>query len=160
MHVEVQDGRETPYPRIDYFVKGSSAGRILAKETIVNSPYRTVSCGPLLFALAVKDIRPDKQSPDAKWNYALISENEKDIEIEHSPMPALWSWQIEEAPIKLKVKAGVFDWKPTDTLPLPKEEVSITEEAEITLVPYGCTKFRISMFPIAKKTHSIRLNDK
>jgi hypothetical protein len=65
-------------------------------------------------------------------------------------MPERWSWQIEEAPIKLIAKASAFDWKPTPILPLPKEEVLTGEETEITLVPYGCTKFRISMFPIAK----------
>jgi hypothetical protein len=151
MHVEVKDGRETPYPRIDYYVKGSSARRILPHETKINSPYRTVSYGPLLFALPVKDIRPDQQSPDAKWNYALISKSENDIEVEHSAMPAVWSWQIEDAPVKLKAKAGTFDWKPTHILPLPKDEVSVSENGDITLVPYGCTKFRITMFPVAKK---------
>jgi hypothetical protein len=151
MHVEVKDGRETPYPREDYFVKGSSAGRELAKETNVNSPYRTILYGPLLFALAVKDIRPDEQSPDVKWNYALISDNENDIEVEHSAMPAVWSWQIEDAPVKLIAKAGTFDWKPTPILPLPGDKVKVSEDVRITLVPYGCTKFRISMFPIAKK---------
>jgi hypothetical protein len=151
MHVEVCDGRETPYPRIDYYAEKDKEVRTLAKETDVDSPYRTVSYGPLLFALAVKDLRPDVQSPEAKWNYALISENENEIEVERSSMPTLWSWQVEEAPVKLKVKAGVFDWKPTETLPLPKEAVNVTEQSAITLVPYGCTKFRISMFPIAKK---------
>jgi hypothetical protein len=150
MHVEVIDGRETPYPRIDYYVKGSSAHRVLPLETNVNSPYRTILYGPLLFALAVKDIQPDKQSPDVKWNYALISENENDIKVEHSAMPAVWSWQIEDAPVKLKAKAGVFDWQPTHTLPLPENEVKVSEDTYITLVPYGCTKFRISMFPICQ----------
>ena len=151
MHVEVIDGRETPYPQINYFVEGSSAGRALAKETNVSSPYRTIFYGPLLFALAVNDIHPDEQSPDAKWNYALISGNENDVEVEHSAMPAVWSWQIEDVPVKLKVKAGVFDWQPTPVLPLPKNEVEVSEDVDLTLVPYGCTKFRISMFPIAKR---------
>ena len=137
---------------INYFVEGSSAGRALAKETNVSSPYRTIFYGPLLFALAVNDIQPDEQSPDAKWNYALISENENDVEVEHSKMPAAWSWQIEDAPVKLKVKAGVFDWQPTPILPLPENEVEVSEDVDLTLVPYGCTKFRISMFPVAKKS--------
>jgi hypothetical protein len=132
-------------------VKGGSAGRALAKETNVNSPFRTISYGPLLFALPVKDIDPNTQDTTAKWNYALISDNENDIRTERSQMPSTWSWQIEDAPVKLTAKAGVFDWQPTLTLPLPEDEVSVTEKADITLIPYGCTKFRISMFPIAKK---------
>jgi hypothetical protein len=151
MHVEVKDGRETPYPAIDYFVKGGSAGRALANEKNINSPFRTISYGPLLFALPVKDVNPNKQDANAKWNYALISDNENDIQIERSKMPSSWSWQIEDAPVRLKAKAGVFEWKPTPILPLPNEEVSVNENEDITLIPYGCTKFRISMFPIAKK---------
>jgi hypothetical protein len=149
MHVDVRDGRETPYPREDYFRKGNSAHRILPHKTDINSPYRTVSCGPLLFALPVKDIAPNRQAPDAKWNYALISDSEDDVRIERSKMPSSWSWQIEDAPVRLTLKAGTFNWQPTHLLPLPEEKVSIDETVDITLIPYGCTKFRISMFPIA-----------
>ncbi|MDR1223392.1 MAG: glycoside hydrolase family 127 protein [Tannerella sp.] len=151
MHVDVRDGRETPYPQEDYFKKGNSAHRILPHKTDINSPYRTVSCGPLLFALAVKDIAPNRQAPGAKWNYALISGSEDDVRIERSEMPSPWSWQIEDAPVRLTLKAGTFNWQPTHLLPLPEEEVNIDETVDITLIPYGCTKFRISMFPIANE---------
>jgi hypothetical protein len=149
MHVDVRDGRETPYPPEDYFKKGNSAHRILPYKTDINSPYRTVSCGPLLFALAVKDITPNKQAPGAKWNYALISGSGDDVRIERSTMPSPWSWQIEDAPVRLTLKAGTFNWQPTTLLPLPEKEVSIDETVDVTLIPYGCTKFRISMFPVA-----------
>ncbi|MDR3269356.1 MAG: glycoside hydrolase family 127 protein [Tannerella sp.] len=151
MRVEVATGRETAFPREDYFVKGGSSGRPLAHETEVNSPYRTVSYGPLLFAFPVKDINPNRQASGEKWNYALISEDAQSIRVSRSEMPATWQWQIEDAPVKLIAKAATFDWQPSAILPLPKEEVTGSEEMDITLVPYGCTKFRISMFPIAKK---------
>jgi hypothetical protein len=40
-----------------------------------------------------------------------------------------------------------------DVMPVPWSlgDVSVSENVDITLIPYGCTKFRISMFPIAKK---------
>ena len=154
MSIEVITSRETPFPHPDddpYFLKGSSSGRPLARETNVDSPFRTLSFGPLLFALPVKDITPNQQDPDAKWNYALVSEDAGTIKILRSEMPQKWSWQIEESPLKLTVKAKTFDWKPSAILPLPKEEVIGYEDVDITLVPYGCTKFRISMFPVAKK---------
>jgi hypothetical protein len=151
MRIEVVNGRETAFPREDYFVKGSSSGRPLAKETEVNSPFRTVYYGPLLFALPVKDISPNEQAPDQKWNYAMVSADASSIKFVRTSMPKHWSWQIEETPIKLIAKASTFDWKPTAILPLPKEEVTGGEATDITLVPYGCTKFRISMFPVAKK---------
>jgi hypothetical protein len=151
MQIEVVNGRENAFPRLDYFIKGNSAGRPLAKETEINSPYRTVYYGPLLFAFPVKDINPNEQAPGQKWNYALVSSDASTIKPVFSKMPEHWSWQIEDAPVKLIVKASEFDWQPTSVLPLPKEEVTGGEETDITLVPYGCTKFRISMFPIAKK---------
>jgi hypothetical protein len=40
------------------------------KETNVNSPFRMISYGPLLFALPVKDVYPNTQNTTAKWNYA------------------------------------------------------------------------------------------
>ena len=154
MSIEVANGNETPFPQPSdtyYFIDGSSAGRPLAKETDVSSPFRTISYGPLLFALPVRDITPNQQDPDAKWNYALVSEDAGTIKISRSEMPQKWCWQIEDAPIRLTVKAKTFDWQPTPILPLPKEEVSGIEDVDLTLVPYGTTKFRISMFPVVKK---------
>ena len=150
MNIDVNDGVETPYPRSTYFTEGGSAGRGLAHKTEVNSPFRTVSFGPLLFVFPVRDIDSNHQVKDEKWNYALKN-NITGIEVLRSPMPARWSWQIDEAPIKLKVKAGTFDWKPTEMIPIPETEVVTDDAVDITLVPYGCTKFRISMFPIAKE---------
>ncbi|MDR0844625.1 MAG: glycoside hydrolase family 127 protein [Tannerella sp.] len=151
MHVEVVDGRETAFPQEKYFLQGNSSGRPLAKETAVNSPYRSIYFGPLLFALPVKDINPNEQAPGQKWNYAMVSTDASTFISVHSGMPNHWHWQIDEAPIKLIAKATAFDWRPSPTLPLPKGEVTGGEVTEITLVPYGCTKFRISMFPVAKK---------
>ncbi|MDR1742775.1 MAG: hypothetical protein LBR48_03015, partial [Dysgonamonadaceae bacterium] len=136
-------------PEQDYFIKGGSAGRKLAPIRDVNSPYRTVSYGPLLFALPVADITPNKMDSTAVWNYALVSADSQDYTIERGEMPSHWSWQIADAPVRLKTRAISFDWKPTPVLPLPKEYVKGGEEQQITLIPYGCTKFRISMFPIA-----------
>jgi hypothetical protein len=146
MPVEVGDGCETPFPEQSYFAK-----RKLAQVRDVNSPYRCIARGPLLYALPVNDIDANTQDPDAKWNYALVTDKPEDAEVVLAAMPAHWSWKIEEAPVKLKVKAREFDWRPDDLLPLPKTAVTGSKEVEITLVPYGCTKFRISMFPIAKK---------
>jgi hypothetical protein len=145
MDIEIHNGKETPFPVQDYFAR-----RNLAQVRDVNSPFRTVSRGPLLFALPVKDIDANNQDPSAKWNYALLTDNADEVAVEQTAMPAHWSWKIEEAPIKLRLKAREFDWRPNDLLPLPKTVVTTGKTEDITLVPYGCTKFRISMFPVAK----------
>jgi hypothetical protein len=51
----------------------------------------------------------------------------------------------------LKLPARAFDWKPTDAQALPDQPVTGTASEIIRLVPYGCTKFRISMFPVTTR---------
>ncbi len=147
-----------------------------AKDT----PYATVSYGPLLFALGIPDTR-DANTPDpaVRWNYALDASDEGakfGLAVERRPMPARWDWPFD-SPLKLHAFARSFDWKPIprESLPtggalsgeaasafhiakvttlLPAEPVPSSGTPEtITLVPYGCAKFRISMFPI---THRAR----
>ena len=145
-----------------------------AKDT----PYATVSYGPLLFALGIPDTT-DANTPDAgaPWNYALDVPNEMteaNLTVERLPMPAHWDWPLA-APLRLRVLARTFDWKPAthESLPaagsaskgaasafqigkvmtmLPPEPVASGGAPEkITLIPYGCTKFRVSMFPITER---------
>jgi hypothetical protein len=41
------------------------------------------------------------------------------------------------------------DWKPTALQPLPKQLITDGRPTNVKLVPYGCTKFRVSMFPVS-----------
>jgi len=119
------------------------------------APYATVSYGPLLFALAIADTSdPNTPAPAARWNYALNVAGElagKDITVERNSMPAKWDWPLE-SPLKLHAKAVGFDWKPANDAALPTAPVAAPgEEARLTLIPYGCTKFRVSMFPVTEQ---------
>jgi len=113
------------------------------------APYATVSYGPLLFALAIPDTR-DANTPDpvARWQFALDVKNPT-VRVERAPMPVHWNWPLE-SPLRLKVNAVAIDWAPSPNAPaLPAQPVVAQQPAEqLTLVPYGCTKFRISMFPV------------
>jgi hypothetical protein len=51
--------------------------------------------------------------------------------------------------VELVIQVREFDWMPTELQPLPGQPVAAGKAAEVKLVPYGCTKFRVSMFPIA-----------
>jgi hypothetical protein len=67
-------------------------------------------------------------------------------------MPAKWDWPLA-SPLKLQASAVACDWTPSQQSPLPAKPVAAQSPAEkITLVPYGCTKFRVSMFPITDRT--------
>jgi hypothetical protein len=120
------------------------------------APYATVSYGPLLFALAIADTKnPNTPDPAARWNYALDiagGSAAAEVTVERGAMPAKWDWALE-SPLKLRAGAVSFDWKPTHDAALPTAPVAATgEAAKITLVPYGCTKFRVSMFPVTERT--------
>jgi hypothetical protein len=150
MTAKMLKGKETPYPRIAYFEHDND--RMLAKDTTINSPYGCVYYGPLLFSLAIADENPNKEMADAKFNYALdVTSNDAagQIEVIRKPMPEKWTWSLD-APVQLKVQVREFDWKPTESQPLPEELVKKGEAKSVVLIPYGCTKFRVSMFPLTE----------
>jgi DUF1680 family protein len=121
------------------------------------APYATVSYGPLLFALPIADTAgPNTPDPAARWKYALDVQPgpaQSAIAVERQAMPAKWDWPLG-SPLKLRASAVAIDWNPAPKAPrLPAAAVAGREPAEaITLVPYGCTKFRISMFPVTERT--------
>ena len=120
-------------------------------------PYASVSYGPLLFARAIPDT-PDANTPDpdARWKFALDVQH-PDITVERSPMPDKWSWPLA-SPLKLHASAIAIDWSPVLGTPkLPSLPIVKQRPCEkITLIPYGCTKFRISMFPVIAEAISQR----
>ena len=120
------------------------------------APYASLSYGPLVFALPIPDTQgPNTPDPAAKWNYALDVQGEKpeaEIAVERRAMPAKWDWPLQ-SPLKLRANAVAIDWNPAPQAPrLPPEPIANREPTEtVTLIPYGCTKFRISMFPVTQR---------
>ena len=64
-------------------------------------------------------------------------------------MPPRWDWPLA-APLTLRVNVHEITWNPDPQAPrLPLLPVTKSKPAQsVTLIPYGCTKFRISMFPV------------
>jgi hypothetical protein len=150
MEPRVVRGFETPFPAAnrEYFDFEPSA--VFEPRQL---PYASVVCGPLLFALPIPDVDPNTPVKDAKWQYALdLPANRADggIQVQRTPMPAHWDWPLD-APLVLTAPAQAFDWKPTDAQALPDQPVTGTAAETVRLVPYGCTKFRISMFPVPSR---------
>jgi hypothetical protein len=116
-------------------------------------PYASVLCGPLLFALPIPDLDPNTPAKDARWQYALDTEaarHDAALTVERKPMPAHWDWPLD-APVLVRAPVRAFDWQPTDAQALPDKPVAGTASETVRLVPYGCTKFRISMFPVTPR---------
>ncbi len=112
-------------------------------------PYASVSYGPLLFALPIPDTT-DANTPDfsTRWHFALDAQN-PGVTVERMAMPARWDWPLK-SPLRLRANAVEVAWHPDPKTPqLPLLPAGRSKPAEpISLIPYGCTKFRISMFPV------------
>ena len=113
------------------------------------APFASVSYGPLLFALPIPDTA-DANTPDpaAKWKYALNVQN-PGLTVVRQAMPPAWNWPLN-APLKVKANAVEITWDPSPESPqLPAKAIAQQEPVEqLTLIPFGCTKMRVSMFPV------------
>ena len=154
MKASVTAGTCISYPRDSYFNSNTFVGSNRNyyygyADSIAGEPYEYVKYGPLLYALPIKDIDENHVAKGQKYNYALGASLGK-VRIVRKKMPDRWTWKYEEAPVQLTVDAREFPWTPTDREPLPKQKVKGGAKARITLVPYNCTKFHVSMFPVAE----------
>ncbi len=147
-------GRETAFPDVIGYYKAGNNRKLAALDEVDN-PWASVLYGPLLMALPIQDVNANLPAEGTRWNYALDIAPGKlvnDVDVIRNPMPKHWHWQLDNAPVQLELSGREFDWKPTELQPLPKEPIEGGKSARITLVPYGCTKFRVSMFPVTEST--------
>ena len=107
------------------------------------APFAAVEYGPLHFVLPIPERDSNTPVADAVWNYAL---DDSRMEVERDPLPSPWTWPLA-SPLRLRATALTFDWKSTR---LPPQAVQGGDQTTITLVPYGCTKFRLSMMPLSE----------
>ena len=148
---KVVQGNETPYPQIAYF----DPYHKMAKDTTIHNPYACVYYGPLLFSLPIPDINPDQETAGAKFNYALDvkpADALQQITVQRTTMPENWNWSLD-SPVKLTVNAQEFNWNPTENKVLPDKPVEKGLSVKIHLVPYGSTKFRVTMFPVTAASY-------
>ena len=150
MPIQVVRDYETEFPAtVKTYFAFEPAG-VFAKRRL---PCASVSLGPLLFALPIADQDANTPAPGAQWQYALdtvAGRGGSDIAVERGPMPPAWNWPLD-APVRLRVPAQAIDWNPTDAQALPDAPVTGKGPQTIELVPYGCTKFRVSMFPVTAR---------
>jgi hypothetical protein len=123
--------------------------------------------GPLVYALKIneewREITKKEYDdtyfevyPKSPWNYAILrSEIENNnLQVEKKENVAVYPWNLENAPISVKVKAQRLpNWKieyaSAGDIPVRPENWNVTTPVEeVELVPYGCTTLRISQFPV------------
>ena len=133
MKPTISEWEDNCYPQTDYFIK-PHWGRMhsYALDTLAGRKYECVSYGPLLYALPLYDIDENTVVPGQKSDYTLSIQDASQIEVVRAgEMPARWGWRIDDAPVTLRA---------------PAIDTQTDASATITLVPYNCTKFRVSMF--------------
>jgi len=137
----------------------------------------SVQRGPLVYALKIEEEWAKKEfndnekkqfgdsyweiRPKTPWNYGIIQFDRKktnevfQVSVNDEKMKNNYFWNLENAPIELKVKAKqIPSWNLYNEMsgPLPFSTSAWGNEPEkvITLIPYGCTTLRISQFPVVR----------
>ena len=135
------------FPMTPRVIKGHETG---------GNPYACVHSGPLLFVRGVPEKNENEnESTGVGWQYALDFESGRaadNMTINRTAMPAKWDWPYE-SPVTLTVPAQAIEWELADQAEgtLPPTPVSGKAGGMIELIPYGCAKFRISMFPVTAR---------
>jgi len=133
-----------------------------------------VERGPLVYALKMEENKRLKNftGEDAKWygsnyseitsesvwNYALIECGEENIQKQYKTSVSvnipLFPWNVESAPVKIHTIAKhIPNWKLYNESagPLPYSiayGLPVGEIDSIVMIPYGCTKLRVTEFPV------------
>ncbi len=125
----------------------------------------SIGRGPLVFSYAMGEdwvklrtqgMTSDWQVfPTSQWNYALAVNRDmtQKIAVEESPLGDA-PFALDHSPVKLRVAARKMPaWRAVDGVAdaVPQSPVESKEDEEqITLVPYGAAKLRITSFPRLK----------
>jgi hypothetical protein len=127
--------------------------------------------GPLLYGLKMNEKWTAKNDPvkfgnyheitsDSPWNYCLLDKYlkaetlQESVTITQKAEIASYPWTLQDAPITLSIKAKRLPWGEYKGSPGPIQYFSqigdklSDEEEVIQLIPFGCTKLRITEFPV------------
>ncbi|MEB0263053.1 MULTISPECIES: beta-L-arabinofuranosidase domain-containing protein [unclassified Mucilaginibacter] len=137
----------------------------------------SVQRGPIVYALKigeeVKEVKNTKDAgeygdsyteirPTTPWNYGLVRVDDKKLDeafkVENIKAVGIYPWTTTNAPLQIKAKGrripswGLYN---DSAGPLPFSTIwnleTSKEEEELILIPYGCSRLRITQFPVIDK---------
>lgn len=125
--------------------------RVVKWRETGGAPYACVYAGPLLFARGIPE-KNENTPLDSGRRHALDFASDRPTDgmsIKRGKMPARWDWP-HAAPVSLTVPARAVERNAGDGHgdTLPDAPVAGKEREMLDLIPYGCAKFRVSMFPV------------
>jgi len=175
-----QEVKGNQVARIDReWKKGDVVELTLPMHIFKNTWYEnavSIERGPITYALKigeqVKKIINTKDSityggyyyevyPTTPWNYGLIQTPDNKLQDEYhvkeTGTVSNFPWTLQNTPVIMTAKARqIPSWQLYNDMtgPVPYSVgygLETGKEEEVTLVPYGCTRLRISEFPVVEK---------
>jgi DUF1680 family protein len=122
-----------------------------------------VECGPLVYCLPIGEewrkvggsepFADYELHPTTAWNYGLVADPSapgESLTVERRETKAQ-PWTQENAPVRVRARARrISSWTPAGGVSALIPESPATADGrieEVSLVPFGCARLRISMFP-------------
>ena len=131
-----------------------------------------VERGPLVYSLKIREKWETKNNNDRfgpyqevrpldPWNVGLLEsvilDPSSGFQVNFKDTVPAQPWTVENAPVEIVTKGKIIpDWELYHEMPgplphsLPMSYLQTEVPREIILVPYGCTKLRITEFPVVK----------
>jgi hypothetical protein len=127
-------------------------------KMLEKGPFAYVQRGPLVYSYAVDDsLDHNLAVGDIKYNMALLWNAEDpagSFEVQEHEIGPDWRWSYARPPVEISANVQYFEWDGFDnldpSLPIAPVVVDPRRQGTINLVPYGCARFRVTMFPVVE----------
>ncbi len=112
-----------------------------------DAPYAAVTLGPLVMALNLEGTDENTHRAGAPWQFALDRKSFS-AKVTRSAVKPGFDWPAD-APVKVTASLVGATWAHDPKKPcLPQlDGAALGEDQTVTLVPYGCARMRVALFP-------------
>lgn len=109
------------------------------------APFAAVTLGPLVMALNLEGADENTHRPGAAWQFAYDAASFSAM-VARKPIKKGFAWDVE-APVEVTAELASASWPHDAKNPRLPKQVTPGAKRPVKLVPYGCSRMRVSMFP-------------